>query len=111
MCRRPFIEIKGIIQDTGLKEPLQTHLLCEQLIHVVLEEMGKDPGVLVLDNILDHKVNGSDLVVTESYVDGASTVLVLVEFIKLPVLDILGAFRLAGRTAVVLRLVKLPNVP
>lgn len=75
----PLIIVKLELKNLGLEQCLHANSLVDELYQVVVEQVGVGVVVLVLNDVVNHEVNCSDLIVLKGLVNGRLAVLVLVE--------------------------------
>jgi len=68
--RWPFSEINLELQNLRIKEGFHADSFIHELDKVVGEKIGIGVVILVLNDVINHEIDGSDLVIIESLVDG-----------------------------------------
>ena len=59
----PLIIVEGVVEDFGVEQICEVGTLLDHLNEIVLEQVGVDVRVLVIDDISRDHVDGSNLVV------------------------------------------------
>lgn len=66
----PLIIVKGVVEDLGVEEICEVGTFLDHLDKIVLEKVGVDVRVLVVDDVSRDHVNGSNLVVIKAHING-----------------------------------------
>jgi len=63
MSRWPLIIVEIVVEDLGVEQICEVGTLLDHLNEIVLEQVGVDVRVLVIDDVSRDHVDGSNLVV------------------------------------------------